>query len=1012
MCVKTAIATQRNTSVQHKPSRRNTSLSTVSAMLPSCASHLQCPMTVILALHLVTCMAQIDVGDQKPDRFHWVSGVVPMGLNMPVTALNSGTTGDFDGNGFDDILVIGNMGGFVAWNSTQGLAPFRQITEMGMDGSRCEWDSTLQLVWLERRTPHGIEAWKFNGQASSKLAEFEGAPQTWRVSPGLGVTSIGMDGRQLELLRGDGTRQQITQQASSLADALITAVEGKPGILLVQDRERLRLGISTVENGRWSPVQWWDDTEGTIQWTAFPMDAGQYLLFGSKANQAWSHLLNVNGQRHQSWINEKRFNRLLEFDQTPVMNADQKSLLIAKRNLITSGLTVLKIDVFTGVFRDALQLAAAEPYPFILSMDIDGNGALDFIHPNGGGTHWTYYLNWGLGSQAWIRHVAPGEDLKTVPTGKLHRHWQTAIDSISSIEEVWLHRGKLLFRHSGRWWQAQLQETALMEASRISYNTPTPQPDAPLQLRVTTLEGIWDPRQPRESNPGLIEIEAHQWHHFVYTRTPELETKIWYDGECLFEGKSKDLPYAHNALVFGASMMKEYRNHAAITLDRVILSGRSWTPEEIAEESRCTGSLREDRFTVKVWDMETASSEGFAASKHLDMSSKPTSTAGVSDLALSFDGDDDLLRSFAPVPNGTVTLGFHFRMDEPMASDVQTLLQLYGLYNIEINAVRTSSAPLQSQIANGAGKIKTEPPVKIVPAAWPPGASPFILDETLYLMDRDGQIRAEAPFGWEAIEPSPSGVEFAVDQHWTRGSSLYVMDRAGELWEWQSTKGWTNTAYSVPHGSDFDMVPVCDGVLMEFDGAWHWTGDEFGTSLVPVDSLFQPTAITWSPIGDIVHFSGRSIPWSDERRSLAMQPVAPILLRRTSPLTLVLSALGLMAFAAVGLLWKRKQAQRAALSQDHLPPLPEALKLPLSRIAQFKEEEMDTLIFDEMLGIGDIETDETKRSRRSRFIRECNLWGEGLIEGLVIQRVKDPTDRRRTLYRLHPQVRRTVLHRT
>ena len=158
MWVKTAIATQRNTSVQHKPAGRNTSLSSVSAMIPFRASHMQCPMTVILALHLATCLAQIDVGDQKPGRFHWVSGVVPMGLNMPVTALNSGTTGDFDGNGFDDILVIGNMGGFVAWNSTQGLAPFRQITEMGMDGSRCEWDSTLQLVWLERRTPHGIEA--------------------------------------------------------------------------------------------------------------------------------------------------------------------------------------------------------------------------------------------------------------------------------------------------------------------------------------------------------------------------------------------------------------------------------------------------------------------------------------------------------------------------------------------------------------------------------------------------------------------------------------------------------------------------------------------------------------------------------------------------------------------------------------------------------------------------------------------------------------------------------------
>jgi hypothetical protein len=64
---------------------------------------------------------------------------------------------------------------------------------------------------------------------------------------------------------------------------------------------------------------------------------------------------------------------------------------------------------------------------------------------------------------------------------------------------------------------------------------------------------------------------------------------------------------------------------------------------------------------------------------------------------------------------------------------------------------------------------------------------------------------------------------------------------------------------------------------------------------------------------------------------------------------------------------------------------------------------MDTLALDLALSENQHETDETKRGRRSRFIRECNDWGRNALGLDVVVRSRDPQDRRRTLFQLHPE---------
>jgi hypothetical protein len=73
----------------------------------------------------------------------------------------------------------------------------------------------------------------------------------------------------------------------------------------------------------------------------------------------------------------------------------------------------------------------------------------------------------------------------------------------------------------------------------------------------------------------------------------------------------------------------------------------------------------------------------------------------------------------------------------------------------------------------------------------------------------------------------------------------------------------------------------------------------------------------------------------------------------------------------------------------------------LGRLVALGQITFDTVSLDDAIGSSDYDTDETRRARRSRFIKDCNAWGLSLRDVEVIQRGKDPHDRRRTMYKIH-----------
>ena len=84
--------------------------------------------------------------------------------------------------------------------------------------------------------------------------------------------------------------------------------------------------------------------------------------------------------------------------------------------------------------------------------------------------------------------------------------------------------------------------------------------------------------------------------------------------------------------------------------------------------------------------------------------------------------------------------------------------------------------------------------------------------------------------------------------------------------------------------------------------------------------------------------------------------------------------------------------------------IPTGLSGTLLKMAANSTFQVDTLVFDQIIGQHEFESHESKRARRSRFIRECNQWSMVKFGVEAIHRTKDPQDRRRTLYGLHPEV--------
>lgn len=74
------------------------------------------------------------------------------------------------------------------------------------------------------------------------------------------------------------------------------------------------------------------------------------------------------------------------------------------------------------------------------------------------------------------------------------------------------------------------------------------------------------------------------------------------------------------------------------------------------------------------------------------------------------------------------------------------------------------------------------------------------------------------------------------------------------------------------------------------------------------------------------------------------------------------------------------------------------LKSLLLALHELRGQSLDTSHMDELLELGEVASEETKRSRRARMVSDVNAWGWTVCDRPILTRQRDEEDRRRTLY--------------
>jgi hypothetical protein len=924
----------------------------------------------------------------------WVQGRSNLGGNAMSHNLIDATAGDFNGDGFDDILTLSPTKLRIAWNGPEGLENFEVVQEASGEWRGLAWDPTSQTLWLTCAFPDRVECWHFQDQTLDVDHSFSGLPTSMRVCPGHGLVALQRKNDALELLTPDGEASALIPDASSLSDATLVRspmAEG-PDILVMQDKFTGRLGTSTGSLEKWSDVSWWNETESTDRWHIQWTEQESIQVLGS-AQCVWFKELNAKGNVINEWTSKISFFNDCDYWFIPSKNPHVIELV--ERSPISYTTNYVVLDANDGQPTSKYVLAELDHNPALLTPDLDGDGMKDIMYPLHDGQQWEYHVSWSAGTRKlyW-------KDSKVQTGGwnlpfEIPQPWLDAIGDPSRVLELWTHDGKLLVQRRDGWHTIE----AVDEMRNVNVAPTASEPQGPFchQLDIDYLELGLTKDQGEFS--GIAEITPHQWHHLVFMRKANLQSEVWLDGTCLFRGKSTDRRYHYNAILFGASYHRKNYNWAGVSLDRVILSGKHWTEEDILTEFH-----RQDppppAYVVEQWDFESMPLVGTKSNVPLGGNSQPKLVQGIDGNALSFDGLDDTYRTYVKVPTDNLTLSFFFRLDDPSITSSQSMATLYGMYNTNISLVwRPRSSLIQPKLENS--PLETPTWTEETPLNLPRGTNLHLQADALLALTPEGEVWMEGPLGWQKHVDSSPSMALPVGKPWSKNDGLNCLDATGGHWRWQAEEGWTQHGYEQWEGAKI-LESSRFGAFVNHDDGWLWFEKSEEESWVPQDSISAPTMFAWTPVGDMVHLGEAGwFGWQPSRRNLTMMLGRPFVSEHGFQSRLGW-LLGITVVLLVGGVWIiRRTSNNLSGFSEEAWTVPTDLFPTLGRLVVLGQITFDTVSLDDAIGSSDYDTDETRRARRSRFIKDCNAWGLSLRDVEVIQRGKDPHDRRRTMYKIH-----------
>lgn len=541
-----------------------------------------------------------------------------------------------------------------------------------------------------------------------------------------------------------------------------------------------------------------------------------------------------------------------------------------------------------------------------------------------------------------------------------------------------------------------------------------------------------DPSAPRLSDRGLLgvhvpsarmkleiaeksgfthaaEVPLNEWSHWVYTRDKNLRTKTYLNGQLVLSAPGADVPYDHRNLILGAAYGRGWHNYYRGSIDEVEVIHRVLTEEEARRrwENR--------RAATSDWTVCLVSFDG-----NLDPDGPPRNEVnnalfrsygnweyvdGVHGRGIRFDGETGSMRVAADIPEVDVTYSFWFRPEAPVEyGSGQVLVSGYGMYNTNMMLLNT---PLNVPRAEPLELFE----VKEVEAPEP--GRLFLHNAKRFWLGKSFELHLFEDGVWKIIECTgrAPGDEMGRNVMWESDGAIYWLNGAnGQIhsldlntFTWQkgprlpASVAASQVAASSQSGRSF--------ANFESGEAWWWpkASHEIYPVEFPLDALAPGD--DWSgfsmALGSI-SFSSRTGVLFPLVVDASKQPLAIAKSGHLWELIRLLfwGAVGFMVLILLKLAKSKRESnakqtrrKRSKVYSDELLDIVEKLK-------QCDEVALDSAGLDELLGLADLGSEETRRSHRARWVKDINAWSMMERSRKAILREKDPFDRRRMVYRL------------
>lgn len=904
---------------------------------------------------------------------------------------------DFDGDGAVDLLYADRQGVWVCWGTCNGeLGPATRVLDRRGTIRQIAFEEEdlvshyPRLLWLKCQGPDGkfmLEGYRFYGRSFEPFRQltesFDGAMRC--TGHGILFGKCASDELVIERF-GALSRLGTFQEAVDGLDLADLDGDGRDD-LVVHSSGRLGVGFALKEGG-YEAFSWVPSRFPVDAWDVQRDASGQTrLLLGVKDHDQVVCWTRTDGAWESLPIGRAGVGRLINH------HSEQFGGAALMHHPLNQLLYFLTYDIATAAWRTNCLTEVSEGSS-VHPMDWNLDGVDDVVALDAKDRKLHVMLSVGKPCNAppvWSRSVLEMLKPATVQSDALPmpmpQQWGREIAGAAGAAE-WILASSVLVG---------------LGPSGTQVLREVQQPRTPMEGDAEDAQPCFSINYLEYSAPGALPClrlkEDREWHHVTYTRNAFGETHVVLDDELVFSGTTEDQHFDHRMVQIGAAFGTVWSSFSAVALDELAIH-RVHLDAPVAMQFH-RGEFQLDP-AVTVGTVALDGEDPWRAEPSFDA----VSTEGGVDListpwgkGLRFDGSSGHAHVFLDVPEDEITVDFRFKLLAPVTGPM-CFVNLYGMYN-QFFGVNLGN-PVEG-VAGSPDRFTRE----VIS-----GTDGHLLNcgGKVCRMLPNGSLVELTDGGWVAlpVRGRPGSLQGAP---WTANGAVWgVFGEGGDVWKLTGEVGdWQEVAEL--------RRPLCalDHAVSTGRAAFIWSdGGELSGWLDAEANRFYPLQGDWDvdqiaavrPTTGGIEWMSTEGTWRRLRHPAADDAFEPAfeeggLWERLAGIAVAVLLVG-WGMRAMHRQRNRKRASFVVLEAN--AQVQGVLRV-LTVLVERAGERLESHELDELLGYGDVMTDETRRSRRSRVLNEVNAWSRDREGFDLVERSKDPMDRRRSVYVVREEVR-------